>query len=58
MQFSLLISFFFVLFPVFRLEILAPLTEKKNLFWKPRTGEDGKGSLFGSLFEHPGCNDE
>lgn len=44
-------NFLSFLFPVFRLQVLAPLTVKKYLFWKPRTREEGKGSLFGSPFK-------
>lgn len=45
-------NFISFLFPVYRLQVLVPLIVKgKDLFWKPRTGEEGKGSLFGSLFK-------
>lgn len=45
-------NFLFFLFPVFRQQVLVPLiVKKKNLFWKPRAGEEVRGSLFGSSFK-------
>lgn len=44
-------NFLSFLFPVFRLQVLVPLIIKKYLFWKQRTGEEGRGSFFGSSFK-------